>query len=77
MTPTYRTAVTRQARTTSNVLHVAECVPGAKWLQTRFGSALCGVPVMAHPESGEKGKPESATCRRCISRYRKIVEAGQ
>lgn len=74
MTATYRTAVTRAARTTSNVLHIAEVVRGARWMETRFGDALCGVLVAHFPESGERGKPESATCPRCRRAYRKIAE---
>lgn len=75
MAAIYRTAATRQSRTTSHVLHIAEVVAGAKWMETRHGTALCGVPVMLHPEAGEQGKPENATCPRCRSKYRKIAAA--
>jgi hypothetical protein len=72
--PVYRTAATRQSRTTSDVLHIAEFVQARRGLQSRYGTALCPVKVAMYPESGERGKPGSATCRRCIRAYRKITE---
>jgi hypothetical protein len=69
----YRAAVTRQSRTTSDVLHIAEVVRGSRWLETRTGRALCAVPVHMYPESGERGKPGSATCPRCVRRFRQIT----
>jgi hypothetical protein len=65
---TYRNAATRGTRA-SDILHIAEVALGQKWLETRHGTALCGVYVQGFPESGERGDPANATCRPCIRKY--------
>lgn len=66
-------AVTRQTRTSSHVLHITETVRGQRWIESKFGRALCAVPV---DNLTERGTPEDATCGKCIRKYRKLTEGG-
>jgi hypothetical protein len=45
--------------------HIGEAEMGKRGMQTKFGTAGCGVHIQWFPESGEQGKIENATCPRC------------
>ena len=48
-------------------MHIATASPSG----TPAMKALCG--VNAHPWPDVQAKPEDATCRRCVARYRRIT----